>query len=75
MRYLHVFCVRINLRTLQCTIAPFQFQRHRIVNQILQEQLKTGVHALSINAHTVEQWQTCNKATEPSPKCRGGFGK
>uniref|UniRef100_A0A8D0G859 BolA-like protein 1 n=1 Tax=Sphenodon punctatus TaxID=8508 RepID=A0A8D0G859_SPHPU len=32
-------------------------QRHRLVNQILQEELAGPVHALSIQAKTLQQWQ------------------
>ncbi|XP_034244601.1 putative bolA-like protein K11H12.1 [Thrips palmi] len=50
-------------------------QRHRAVNDALSEELKSGVHALSIIAKTPEQWEISTKEVEPSPKCRGGFGK
>ena len=49
--------------------------RHRAVNQTLSEELsKGGVHALSIVAKTENQWSDM-KTIDPSPKCRGGFGK
>ena len=36
----------------------------------------SGVHALSIVAKTPEQWEKMsNNDIDPSPKCRGGFGK
>lgn len=50
-------------------------QRHRAVNEILSEELASGVHALSIVAKTPQQWQDMDGQIEPSPKCRGGFGK
>ena len=50
--------------------------RHRAVNDTLSEELSTGVHALSIVAKTGTQWaQMKSQTVEPSPKCRGGFGK
>ncbi|CAG9132112.1 unnamed protein product [Plutella xylostella] len=50
-------------------------KRHRLVNDILKEELKGGVHALSIVAKTPSQWQDSDKVVESSPSCRGGFGK
>lgn len=52
-----------------------RIKRHRMVNEILQHELKSGVHALSIVAETPEQWKSSDKIVEPSPNCRGGFGK
>ena len=50
--------------------------RHRAVNDTLSEELSNGVHALSIIAKSGTQWsEMCNQSVEPSPKCRGGFGK
>nr|SVE76786.1 EOG090X0K4K [Daphnia longispina] len=50
-------------------------QRHRLVNQVLSEELKNGVHALSIVAKTPSQWEDSSKITEKSPACKGGFGR
>ena len=52
-------------------------KRHRLVNECLDEELKSGVHALSIVAKTVAQWEKANKdlKVESRPACRGGFGK
>ena len=51
--------------------------RHRMVNETLKEELETGgVHALSILAKVQKQWEDAKvKEVEPSPSCRGGFGK
>ena len=48
--------------------------RHRAVNACLAVELGAGVHALSILARSPAQWAE-GKAVEPSPACRGGFGK
>lgn len=53
----------------------FLLQRHRLVNEILKYELEHGVHALSIVAKTPCQWENNDKIVEPSPNCRGGFGK
>lgn len=50
-------------------------KRHRLVNEIVKEKLAGNfVHALSIEAKTPAQWDEAYKL-EPSPNCRGGFGK
>ena len=49
-------------------------QKHRAVNEVLSEELSNGVHALSIVAKTPDQWNP-DSEIDPSPKCRGGFGK
>lgn len=48
-------------------------QRHRLVYKILDDELKSGVHALSIVAKAPAQWN--DEPIENSPSCRGGFGK
>ncbi|XP_053660818.1 bolA-like protein DDB_G0274169 [Anopheles marshallii] len=50
-------------------------KRHRLVNEIVKNQLAGEfVHALSIVAKTPLQWDEAYKL-EPSPNCKGGFGK
>ncbi|KAJ7361872.1 BolA-like protein 1 [Desmophyllum pertusum] len=50
-------------------------QRHRMVNEILKEELTTGVHALSIQAKTPEQWESSTKSVPKSPPCMGGSAR
>ena len=46
--------------------------RHRKINSILNEELGSGVHALSIVAKTPKQWQDSGENPGKSPPCRGG---
>jgi hypothetical protein len=49
-------------------------QRHRMVNEVLQEELQQGVHALSIQSKTPSQWKK-NQTIQASPSCLGGMKK
>ncbi|CAK9296521.1 unnamed protein product [Gordionus sp. m RMFG-2023] len=49
-------------------------QRHRLINQILTDELKTTIHALSIVAQTSSQWNK-NSIISKSPACLGGMLK
>ncbi|XP_069123404.1 bolA-like protein DDB_G0274169 isoform X2 [Argopecten irradians] len=49
-------------------------KRHRMVNDILEDELNSGVHALSILAKTPEQWEDSAHKIIQSPPCRGGAG-
>ncbi|XP_075049414.1 bolA-like protein 1 [Mixophyes fleayi] len=46
-------------------------QRHRLVNDVLKEELAGPVHALSIQAKTPQQWEE-DPTVEKSPGCMGG---
>ena len=48
-------------------------KRHRSVNSVLQDELSSGVHALSITAKTPEEWAKSPKMHQ-SPPCKGGAG-
>lgn len=45
--------------------------RHRRVNEALRDDLRAGVHALSIRALTPSQWSE-GQGSLPSPPCLGG---
>lgn len=47
-------------------------QRHRLINKILENELSTSIHALSIHALTPSEWDKKNKQVSNSPECRGG---
>ncbi|XP_022257977.1 uncharacterized protein LOC106472818 isoform X1 [Limulus polyphemus] len=50
-------------------------QRHRHVNQVLQDELKGPVHALAIETFTPSQWESNEIRRNKSPPCRGGKSK
>lgn len=47
-------------------------QRHRLINQCLQNELKHDIHALAIHAFTPSQWQDKQDKLLASPPCHGG---
>ena len=46
--------------------------RHRTVNKLLADQLKGGVHALSMHTYTPEEWKERGGEVPESPPCMGG---
>lgn len=49
-----------------------RIDRHRAVNDLLSPELKSHVHALTIQAFTPEEWEKKQGATFASPACLGG---
>ncbi len=47
-------------------------RRHQLVNSILADELKDGIHALSLRTLTAAEWAERGGETEPSPPCLGG---
>jgi BolA protein len=47
-------------------------ERHRLVHDIVAEELRTHVHALSVQAFTPEEWSAKQGRTFESPECLGG---
>jgi BolA protein len=45
--------------------------RHRRINQLLEQELATQIHALAIHTYTPEEWRERSDAPA-SPHCRGG---
>ncbi|XP_028412297.1 bolA-like protein DDB_G0274169 [Dendronephthya gigantea] len=50
-------------------------QRHRLINEILENELANSIHALSIQAKTPEQWKASGGKVNKSPPCLGGSGR
>lgn len=46
--------------------------RHRLVNELLSEELAGPVHALALHTYTSVQWLEKNKLAPDSGKCFGG---
>ncbi|NOH72401.1 transcriptional regulator BolA [Vibrio pectenicida] len=46
--------------------------RHRLVNQVLANELANHIHALSIHTYTLEEWKKQNQIAPDSPMCLGG---
>jgi stress-induced morphogen len=46
-------------------------ERHRLVYEILAEEMRSGVHALTITSRTPGEWQKSENVA-PSPPCLGG---
>jgi BolA protein len=49
-----------------------RLNRHRMVNDILRDELADGIHALSIQAFTVDEWSGREGRTMTTPECLGG---
>lgn len=47
-------------------------QRHREINKVLEKELTTSIHALSIHALTPSEWIKKNQQVTDSPPCKGG---
>ena len=48
-----------------------RIQRHQMINAILKDALKGPIHALSIQAHTVAEWEERSGSVLRSPDCIG----
>ncbi|MYD45758.1 MAG: BolA/IbaG family iron-sulfur metabolism protein [Gammaproteobacteria bacterium] len=47
-------------------------QRHRMINEILEEELAGPIHALSLHLYTNQDWEKRFGSIPASPPCRGG---
>ena len=46
--------------------------RHREVYRLLDEELRTGVHALALHTYTEGDWREAGADSPDSPRCLGG---
>jgi len=49
-------------------------QRHRMINDVLADELKNQIHALAIHTYTESEWKDVNGDAPMSPPCKGGDG-
>lgn len=47
-------------------------QRHRLVYELLSDELSSQVHALALHLYTLAEWQQQAEQAPASPACRGG---
>lgn len=47
--------------------------RHRLINQLLADELANGLHALSLSLYTPAEWDANGKTIPASPACRDGY--
>jgi BolA protein len=48
--------------------------RHRLVQKLLASEFAQGMHALSLQLHTPEEWLQVQHQQLNSPPCHGSFG-
>lgn len=46
--------------------------RHRLVNEILANELANDIHALGLHTYTPNEWQAREEEARQSPNCMGG---
>lgn len=46
--------------------------RHRMINQIVAEELKESIHALALHLYTPSEWAKKKEQAPQSPPCLGG---
>ena len=47
-------------------------QRHRMVYELVREEMSAGVHALALHTYSGQDWRSRPEATPGSPLCVGG---
>ncbi len=46
--------------------------RHRMINQLLADELSDFIHALSMHTYSPTEWSALSTGVPDSPKCAGG---
>jgi len=46
--------------------------RHRLINQVLSQELQSKIHALALHTYTDTEWQQKQAIAPDSPPCLGG---
>lgn len=46
--------------------------RHRMINDILADELQHKIHALAMHTYTADEWQEISGSAPASPPCLGG---
>lgn len=47
-------------------------ERHRLVHQLLADEMRNELHALALHTYTEEDWQSHQQSAPTSPPCHGG---
>lgn len=47
-------------------------QRHRMVNEVLAQELANEIHALAMHTYTPEEWANREAQAPITPSCKGG---
>lgn len=47
--------------------------RHRMVNQLLNKEFASGLHALSMHLYTAQEWEHQKDSVLKSPACKDGY--
>jgi BolA protein len=47
-------------------------KRHRLINELLADELQNKIHALALHTYTRDEWQEISGNAPMSPPCLGG---
>lgn len=64
----HITITMVTSRFLGMSI----LSRHRLLNELLRDELHSGLHALSLHLYTPDEWQERGVKSPESPPCKGG---